>query len=369
MRPSGRVWGHQGPHPDEREVRGRRCSGRYLRPGRVRGVPSGLPDVRLERALGFAAGRPRDHGSVGSVAIAGLWLLGLRFGGPRLGATLAFAWAAWPFTLYSASSNTNDLIEPALLVWGFYFATSPFKRGAVSALAAWTKFSALIVLPLWSGYPDARALRPRMRYIWGFVATTAVVFVILLFDPSPEHAVRAFYHDTFGYQFGRSSPFSLWDWRQYHAKGLPDLRWVQRALYALLIGGAVALGWWPRRRSPLRLAAYTGALLVGFEMVLTHWSWLYLPWFFPFVAFALLAPQADLRASPLKRPWRVQARLAPQELLAPPAGVDGARGRDGRFRGRLGAPGPRFLRQSEDLRHLDLPELRPADPPRTGAIP
>ncbi|MBA3331407.1 MAG: hypothetical protein H0T39_11185, partial [Actinobacteria bacterium] len=39
----------------------------------------------------------------------------------------------------------------------------------------------------------------------------------------------------------------------------------------------------------LQLAALTGALLVGFELVLTHWSWLYIPWFFPFAAFALLA--------------------------------------------------------------------------------
>ena len=46
------------------------------------------------------------------------------------------------------------------------------------------------------------------------------------------------------------------------------------------------------------MAAFTGALLVGFEMVLTHWSCLYLAWFFPFVAFALLAPaQAAPRAA------------------------------------------------------------------------
>ena len=30
-------------------------------------------------------------------------------------------------------------------------------------------------------------------------------------------------------------------------------------------------------------------LLVGFELVLTHWFYLYLPWFFPFAAIALLA--------------------------------------------------------------------------------
>ena len=30
-------------------------------------------------------------------------------------------------------------------------------------------------------------------------------------------------------------------------------------------------------------------LLIGFEIVLTHWFYLYIPWFFPFVAIALFA--------------------------------------------------------------------------------
>ena len=34
----------------------------------------------------------------------------------------------------------------------------------------------------------------------------------------------------------------------------------------------------------------TAAVLVGFELVLTHWFYLYLPWFFPFVALAMIAP-------------------------------------------------------------------------------
>jgi hypothetical protein len=243
------------------------------------------------------------------IAIAGMWMVGLRFGGPRLGAILAFAWAAWPFTQYAASSNTNDLIGPAVLVWGFYFLTSPFKRGAFAALSAWTKFATLVVIPLWSAYPDARPFRPRLRFVWGFLVATAAAFAILLLDPSPLHAVRVFYDHTFGYQFSRSSPFSIWDWRQYHAKGIPDLRWVQRVLYGLLIAGAVVLAWWPRRRSPLRMAAYTGALLVGFESVLTHWSWLYLPWFFPFVAFALLSTRTARPAGVLEDPWGAQVRL------------------------------------------------------------
>ena len=243
------------------------------------------------------------------LAIIGLWFVGVRFGGPRLGAVFSFAWVAWPFTQYSSSSNTNDLIAPALLVWGFYFLTSPVKRGLFAAFSAWTKFASLVVVPLWSAYPDARAWRPRSRFVWGFLGGTALSFVILLFDPSPVHAVRVFYDHTFAYQFGRASPFSLWDWRQYHAKGLPNLRWVQRVLFGTLVAGSIALAWWPRRRSPLRMAAYTGALLIGFESVLTHWSWLYLPWFFPFVAIALLTPR-------LVGPVRIVAHpLAEQERI------------------------------------------------------
>jgi hypothetical protein len=74
---------------------------------------------------------------------------------------------------------------------------------------------------------------------------------------------------------------------------------VQRVLQLLLLVGALALGRWPRRRSPLQLAAFTGALLVGFELILTHWSYLYLPWFFPFVAFALLVPRPAEETAPV----------------------------------------------------------------------
>ncbi len=222
------------------------------------------------------------------LAVVGLALVGRRFGGPRLAAALAFSWVAWPFTQYASSSNTNDAIAPALLIWGFLALTSPLARGAAVAVSGWTKFASLLLLPLWLGYPEAR--RGRSLAILGFVLATALVFFVLFLEPSPWQAARVFYNRTVGYQVGRDSPFSLWDWRQYHAKGIPDLHLVQRALEVLLVGGALALAWVPRRRSPLRMAALTGAVLVGFELVLTHWFYLYLPWFFPFVALALVAP-------------------------------------------------------------------------------
>ncbi|HEV3404709.1 MAG TPA: hypothetical protein VG073_10485 [Gaiellaceae bacterium] len=223
------------------------------------------------------------------VAAVGLLLVGRRFGGLSLGAVLAFAWAAYPFTQYASSSNTNDLIPPALLIWGFWLSTAAWARGALCALSAWTKFAGLLLLPLWATYPERR-LRPALRFAAGALLATAAAFSILLFEPSPLHAARVFFDRTVRWQVGRDSPFSLWDWGQYHARGIPDLHLVQRVLEALLVLGALAAGLWPRVKSPLQLAALTGAILVGFELVLTHWSYLYLPWFFPFAAFAVLAP-------------------------------------------------------------------------------
>ena len=224
------------------------------------------------------------------LALVGLGLVGRRLGGPRVGAAAAFAWAAWPFTQYASSSNTNDSIGPALLTLGFLALTSPAARGAAVAVSGWTKFASLLLLPLWTGYPEARRPRAVVLAVLGFLLATVAVFFVLFLEPSPWHGARVFYDRTVRFQIGRDSPFSLWDWRQYHAKGLPDLHLVQRVLEAALVLGSLALAFVPRRRSPLRMAALTAAVLIGFELVLTHWFYLYLPWFFPFVVLALIAP-------------------------------------------------------------------------------
>src|SRR2546430_17624876 len=46
------------------------------------------------------------------LCLLGLALVGRRFGGTRLAATLAFAWVAYPFTQYVSNSNTNDALPP-----------------------------------------------------------------------------------------------------------------------------------------------------------------------------------------------------------------------------------------------------------------
>ena len=68
---------------------------------------------------------------------------------------------------------------------------------------------------------------------------------------------------------------------------------LQYVLEGLLVASALIVPFLPRRKTPLQLAAFTGALLLGFELVLTHWFYAYLVWFFPFFVFALLAPSAE----------------------------------------------------------------------------
>jgi hypothetical protein len=226
------------------------------------------------------------------LTILGLWLVGLRFGGQRLAAVLAFSWAAYPFTQYVSNSNTNDAIMPCLLVWGFWLVARPAARGAFAALAGWTKFAALIIAPLWLTYPGRR---PSWRAFLGFAAATLAAFSILLLAADPFHEAHVFWTRTVGFQIGRAAPWSLWDWGQYHARGLPNLRLVQHFLQGLLIAGALAAAFVPRRKSPLQLAALTAALLAGFELIVTYWLYTYIPWFYPFAALALLAPALPLR--------------------------------------------------------------------------
>ena len=248
----------------------------------------------------------------------GLLFAGRRLAGWRLGVALAFAWAAYPFTAFALESNTNDMIVTAFAIWGFVWATSPVARTALLSLAAWTKFAPLALGPLWLRYPrdprpelaewtygedpgppPRRGRRERLRKaLWlgpkrdtllalaGFVIGTIPAAILLL--PRNVDTARAFWDATFGYQLNRPSPFSLWHWGIY--PGLPNLRWLQAVLQVALAIGAVACLWVPRRLDAVRLAALSGAIVIGFQLCLSYWFYTYIPWFFPFAMIALCAP-------------------------------------------------------------------------------
>ena len=92
---------------------------------------------------------PAAHGAAVLFDIAAftfLLLLGIRIRpgpeGQRLAATLAFGWAAYPYTAYALESNSNDSLVAALLLATLYFAARPLARGALLASAVWAKFVA-----------------------------------------------------------------------------------------------------------------------------------------------------------------------------------------------------------------------------------
>ena len=92
--------------------------------------------------------------------------------------------------------------------------------------------------------------------------------------------VTAFWSRTIGYQLDRDSPFSIWGQH-------PGLRPVQIALMVLVGVAALALRW-PRRLDLLTMAALSGALMIGIELTVTHWFYLYIPWFLPFALLAMV---------------------------------------------------------------------------------
>jgi hypothetical protein len=246
------------------------------------------------------------------LTLLGLVLVGLRLGGGRLAAVLAFAWTAYPFTAYVLNANTNDTIMPALLVFGFWLASSAPARGATVALAGWAKFGALLLAPLWAGYPSLD-LRRLIRFAVGFALATLAAFAILLFEPNLWDALRTFWDRTIGFQTGRDSPFSLWGWGQYHAAGIPDLGFLQPVVVVLVVALAVVAAFVPREKGPIALAALTAAVLIAFQLSLTHWFYLYLPWFFPFVLLWLLLPDEPERQDMAMRSGSIDDALPEPE--------------------------------------------------------
>ncbi len=251
-----------------------------------------VPAVAVAGWTGRWDDLPASHGTsciFDLACVAGMAAIGWRFGRVRLALLCALAWVAYPFTGYALQANTNDMIVAAFAIWGFAFAVSPVRRGALLALAGWTKFAPLVLWPLWSRYPrgDAEPRRSFARGVAGLALGTALAALLLI--PGGFDGVRLFWDRTVGFQIGRSSPFSIWAWGIY-PDTLPDLGGLQTALEALLLTCAAALAFRPRRLDAVQLAALSGALVLGFELVLTHWSYLYLPWAFPFALLALVLP-------------------------------------------------------------------------------
>jgi hypothetical protein len=200
-----------------------------------------------------------------------MFLVGRRIRGPGFGVVLAYAWAAFPFTLYAMNTNVNDALVGALVLAALAAAGAPASRGAFVALAGMAKFAPLALAPLFATHTGGR-----LRFGAGLVAVLAVCAALVLAYGDPA----TFYDRTLGFQSGRGSPFSIW--------GLRDWKAPQMAVQLGAVVLAVAVAFVPRRRDLIGLAALASAVLIALQLGVTHWFYLYLVWFFGPAMVALL---------------------------------------------------------------------------------
>jgi hypothetical protein len=210
----------------------------------------------------------------------GLYVLGLRLRGRLLGIALAYAWVAFPYSMFALATNSNDTLVAALLVWALVAAASPAARGALVGLASAAKFAPLALAPLF-----ARLGRP-FRY--AVACALGIVAASLPF--LPDGGLRDFYDTTLGFHAGRESPFSIWGQE-------PGLDWLQTVVKAAAAVLAAVLAFVPRKRDGVQVAALGAAVLIGLQLATVHWFYLYIVWFAPLVLVALFAAQRDRSAT------------------------------------------------------------------------
>ncbi|HEU4803063.1 MAG TPA: glycosyltransferase family 87 protein [Solirubrobacterales bacterium] len=236
---------------------------------------------------------PAAHAAaiVFDLAVVGLLYLAgarLRAGreGRELGIALAFAWLAYPYTLYALDANGgNDALVAALLVAALIVFASPLRRGLAIGLGAAVKFGPFALAPLFAAGPGERRARSTVLFAIAFVAVWAAVLLPLL----PDGGLREFYDRTFGYQASRGSPFSVW--------GLePSLGWLQdiARVFPVLLG--LALFVIPWRRTALQAAALGAAVLIATQVGSTHWFYFFILWWTPYVLVNAFATQERITA-------------------------------------------------------------------------
>jgi Glycosyltransferase family 87 len=238
--------------------------------------------VPFEQALKWSGAwddLPAAHGAAIAfdlLAIGGLLLLGraLRPGGEgrALGMAFAWAWAAYPYTAFVLETNSNDTLVAlacigALLAYAHRRAAA---AGVALGLGAAAKFAPLALAPLFAR---------RSPVVIGAALALTVALTVAPFVP--DGGIRELYDRTIGYQAGRGSPFSVW--------GQVDaLDWLQTVVKLAAVGLALAVAFVPRRVDERQVAALGAAVLIAVQLAVTHWFYLYVVWFVPFVLVAML---------------------------------------------------------------------------------
>ncbi len=202
--------------------------------------------------------------------------------GNKLAATLAFAWAAYPYTAYTLLSNSNDTLVAMFLVATLLALARPAARGVMAALATLTKFAPAVLLPMLATYGEKKR-----RFATAFALTAGA----LLLWPAINPGLPTVYDRTLAYQSDRTSPFSIWG-------QLPSLEPLRIALLIGVAALAIAFAFWPKDKKLFQVAALGAALLIGVQLTMHHWFYLYIVWFLPLLLVAMSVPERGAGAPP-----------------------------------------------------------------------
>src|SRR5205085_6495566 len=126
--------------------------------------------------------------------------------GKTLGVALAFAWLAYPFTLYTLGSSFNDSLVALGTVCCMLVLSSPPARGAATAFFGLTKFGSLALAPLFAAGTGERRPRSLILFTLAFVLVAVAVTLPVI----PDGGLSEMYDRSLGYQASRGSPFSIW---------------------------------------------------------------------------------------------------------------------------------------------------------------
>jgi hypothetical protein len=234
---------------------------------------------------------PAAHGAAiffDLLCVAGLYLLGRRLKGNALGVVLAYCWAAYPFTLYALSSNTNDSLVGAAVIFALLAVRSAPGRGVLAAIAGLTKFAPFVLAPLLMRGTDERL---RWRTVLTYGIAFALTVLLLMLPVLLQHDLRAFWDDSIRYQSDRTTPFSVWGlWGGLHG--------AQSALQGAVVALALAAAFVPARRGLVEVSALAAAILIALQLTLNYWLYPYITWFLPAALVALLASHPDPHEGP-----------------------------------------------------------------------
>jgi len=269
--------------------------------------------VPFEQALPWS-GRwddlPAAHGAAIAfdlLVLVGLLWLGRRLRpgreGTALGVAMSYGWVAYPYTAFVLESNSNDTLVAVTCVGALLAATigtgargtqpGPVRNRLAAAVTAVAiglgtaaKFVTAALAPLFA----------RRSPVILF-ATIALVIALAVVPFIPDGGLRELYDRTIGYQASRPSPFSIWG-------QVDSLGWLQNMTKGAAAGLAILAAFRPRHPDLRQTAALGAAILIAVELTATHWFYLYIVWFVPFVLVALFAahartfPEKETRPAP-----------------------------------------------------------------------